>query len=222
MKRHHFVILLVLLVLIIDQTLKIYIKTSFVYGGGFKILGLDWARIHFVENEGMAFGLKFGGVIGKYILSVFRILLVGFLIYIIRDMIKAKEKYGLILAFGLIIAGAIGNILDSAFYGLIFSESKFHGGIATLFPEGGGYAPFLQGRVVDMLYFPMVNTYWPDWLPFLGGKSFSFFDPVFNVADSSISVGVAIILLFYRSYFNSGGSKKEEEVKPSTIDLSKE
>ena len=178
-------------------------------GGGFKILGLDWARIHFVENEGMAFGLSFGGKIGKYILSLFRICMVGFLIYLLRDIIKQKSPMGLQISFALIIAGAIGNILDSAFYGLIFSSSNFHdSNIAELFPAAGGYAAFLQGKVVDMFYFPMINSAYPEWFPFVGGDRFSFFRPVFNVADSAISIGVVMILLFHRSFFINDDSKK--------------
>ncbi len=176
------------------------------------MFGLDWARIHFVENDGMAFGLSFGGVIGKYILSIFRIVLVLVLIYIIRGMIQANENKGLLIAFSLIIAGAIGNIIDSAFYGMIFSETPtFHGGIAEMFPEGGGYAPFLQGKVVDMLYFPLYEGHFPDWFPFKGGERFSFFNPVFNVADTSISLGVIIILVFYRSFFKT--EEKSEELE---------
>ena len=180
-------------------------------GGGFKILGLDWARIHFVENEGMAFGLKFGGITGKYILSVFRIFMVGFLIYILKGIINQNASKGLQFSFALIIAGAIGNILDSAFYGLIFEESGYHSGnIAQIFPEAGGYAKFLQGKVVDMFYFPMINSTYPEWFPFLGGDRFSFFRPVFNVADSAISAGVTLILLFHRSFFLAEDAKKIE------------
>ena len=209
MKRSHLVTAIIFFVLIIDQASKIYIKTNFEYASGFTMFGLDWARIHFVENDGMAFGLSFGGVAGKYVLSIFRILLVMVLIYIIRGMIHAKENKGLLIAFALIIAGAIGNIIDSAFYGVIFSETPYHGGvIAEMFPEGGGYGPFLQGKVVDMLYFPMYEGVLPDWVPFRGGKTFSFFNPVFNVADTSISLGVITILVFYRSFF-----KSEEDIR---------
>jgi signal peptidase II len=200
----------ILSVIIIDQVLKFYVKTNIHYGDGFNILGLDWARIHFVENEGMAFGLSYGGVIGKYILSIFRILMVGLLFYILARLIKAKEATGLLIFFSLIIAGALGNIIDSAVYGIIFSESTFHGGLASFLPAEGGYAPFLQGKVVDMLYFPMIDTVWPDWVPMLGGEDLKFFRPVFNIADSAISVGVVGILLFYRSFFKAEDPKKEE------------
>lgn len=190
---------------------------NFPLGGGFKMLGMDWARIHFVENEGMAFGLSFGGEIGKYILSIFRIGMVGFLIYILRDILKQNGSKGLQFSFALIIAGAIGNILDSAFYGLIFSESNYHHhNIAELFPEAGGYAAFLQGRVVDMFYFPMIRAEYPDWLPIVGGDPFLFFRPVFNVADSAISIGVVLILLFHRSFFVND-SKKGELTEDSSV-----
>jgi len=152
---------IIILVLIIDQALKIYVKTHIPYGDGFNILGLNWARIHFIENEGMAFGLSYGGVAGKYLLSIFRIFMVSGLLYVLYKLYKADESLGFIASFSLIIAGAIGNIIDSAFYGLIFSESKFHGDIATMFPPEGGYAPFLQGKVVDMFYFPMVQSNGP-------------------------------------------------------------
>lgn len=201
---------MIAVVLVIDQTLKFYIKMNFPLKGGFNIMGLEWAQIHFIENPGMAFGMKWGGVTGKYILSIFRIIMVGFLIYILRDIIRQKASKGLQFCFALIIAGAIGNIIDSAFYGLIFEASKTHTpNVAQLFPEGGGYAPFLQGKVVDMFYFPMINSEYPEWFPWLGGDSFQFFRPVFNVADSAISVGVVMIILFYRSFFLVEEKKKE-------------
>jgi len=201
-KKTGWIIATIVLVVVLDQLLKFHIKLNYPIGGGFKLLGLDWARIHFVENKGMAFGLSFGGEMGKYALSIFRIFMVGFLIYLLKTIIDQKTSFGLQLSFALIIAGAIGNILDSAFYGLIFSNSDYHSGnIAEFLPEAGGYAKFLQGRVVDMFYFPMINSTYPDWFPFFGGESFSFFRPVFNIADSAISVGVAMILLFHRSFF---------------------
>jgi signal peptidase II len=199
--KSYIAFLVILFIITIDQCFKIWIKTHIEYGDGFSILGLPWAQIHFVENEGMAFGISFGGVIGKYLLSIFRIVMVGFLIYILRTMIKAGEKTGLIIAFSLIVAGAIGNILDSMFYGLVFSKSFYHGGLAHFVPFGTGYAPFLQGSVVDMLYFPLIDTTLPEWLPIKGGDRFEFFRPVFNIADSSITIGVTCILLFYRRLF---------------------
>lgn len=176
------------------------------YGEEFGILGLSWARIHFVENEGMAFGISFGGDGGKLALSLFRLVAVAFLVYILRTLIKAKEPKGLIVCFALILSGAIGNILDSAFFGLVFSESSYHGPAAQLFPEGGGYARFLHGRVVDMLYFPIIDFNLPNWMPIWGGERFQFFKPVFNIADSAISVGVIGMLVFHRGFLRTGSS----------------
>ncbi len=215
MKRTGIVVAIIVLILILDQWLKIYVKTNILYGRGFDIMGLEWAKIHFIENEGMAFGITLGGDIGKYALSIFRIIMVGFLVYLIRGLILAKESVGLLISFALIIAGALGNIIDSMVYGLIFSESTFHGGLATMFPEGGGYAPFLKGKVVDMFYFPLVDTTWPAWVPKWGGTPFRFFKPVFNVADAAISVGVVSILLFHRKFFQA--PKKTEAPASATV-----
>lgn len=187
-----------LLVLLLDQTLKFWIKTHMEQGEEFLILGMPWARIHFVENEGMAFGLSFGGSHGKLFLSVFRLVAVSFLFYLLYRMIQSKENKWVVLSFSMILAGALGNIIDSLFYGMIFSASPYHGGLAQLFPEGGGYAPFLMGKVVDMFYFPMFRGQFPEWLPVWGGEEFEFFRPVFNVADSSIFCGICLFLLFYR------------------------
>lgn len=203
----------IILLLIIDQWSKIWIKTQLEYGTGFDIMGLSWAKIQFVENEGMAFGLSYGGVNGKYVLSIFRIIMAGFLGYILYSLLKADEKKSLLFSFSLIVAGAIGNIIDCIFYGMIFSESHYHGGLAQFVPFGTGYAPLLQGKVVDMLYFPMVDTILPTWLPIWGGERFEFFRPVFNVADSAITTGVASIILFNRSFFTSD-SKKTNPAKP--------
>lgn len=187
----------ILILLIIDQVSKIWIKTHMEQGEEFLILGLNWARIHFVENEGMAFGLSLGGVYGKLALSIFRLVAVSFLFYLLYRMIKSEEHRGLILAFSMILAGALGNIIDSLFYGMIFSASPYHGGLATLFPPEGGYAPFLMGKVVDMFYFPMFNGHFPDWMPVWGGEDFEFFRPVFNVADSCIFTGICLFFIFY-------------------------
>jgi signal peptidase II len=201
LKKSAVIVFVVLLVLVIDQSLKIWIKTHMEYGEEFAMFGLDWARIHFVENNGMAFGLSLGGEYGKLALSLFRILAVAFLVYYLRLLVKSGASLGLMVSFALILAGALGNILDSAFYGLIFSASHFHGGVAELFPEGGGYAGFLHGKVVDMLYFPLVNGVLPEWVPFWGGERVMFFKPVFNIADTAITLGVINILIFQRSFF---------------------
>lgn len=203
MKKSLKVALIVIGVLIVDQWLKIWIKTNLAYGDEIHLLGQNWARIHFVENEGMAFGITLGGDYGKLALSLFRIAAVCFLLYYLRLLLRSKVSFGLIASFSLILAGAIGNILDSAFYGLIFSQTPYHGGVATLFPEGGGYAGFLHGKVVDMFYFPMYEGFFPDWLPLWGGEHFQFFRPVFNVADAAITVGVLSLLIFFRSFFSS-------------------
>lgn len=159
----------------------------------------DWFRIHFTENKGMAFGMQLGGEWGKLLLSIFRIIAISIIGFFLFRLVRTKEKTGLIISVALIFAGAIGNMIDSAFYGIIFSDS-YHG-IAQLFPEGGGYSTFLHGKVVDMFYFPIISGYYPDWLPILGGDYFMFFRPVFNVADSAITVGVLILLIFQRQYF---------------------
>lgn len=199
MSRSSLALLVIFLVLLIDQLLKIYIKTSMQLGEEFGILGFSWARIHFTENEGMAFGMKLGGNYGKLLLTLFRIIAVGFIGYYLVSLIRHKTSKGLIISIALIFAGAMGNIIDSIFYGLIFNESFYQ--VATLFPEEGGYAPIFYGHVVDMFYFPMFKGYYPEWLPFIGGDFFLFFRPVFNIADSAITMGVLSVLLFQRSIF---------------------
>ena len=160
----------------------------------------DWFIIHFTENNGMAFGLEFGGVSGKIFLTVFRIIVVIIGIYYLGKIKKNNLPNGALIALGLIIGGAIGNIIDSCFYGLIFDES--YNNVASLFPESGGYASLLQGKVVDMFYFPLINSHFPNWLPIFSGEHFIFFRPVFNLADAGISIGIFLIFLFYQKAFN--------------------
>ncbi len=186
---------LILGVLILDQALKFWIKSNMIIGEEFRVF--DWFIIHFTENKGMAFGMEFGGEWGKYMLSIFRIIAIGGIAWYLNILVKENTTKGVIMSVSLVLAGAIGNMIDSAFYGMVFSHS--YGQIAT-FMEGG-YAGFLQGHVVDMFYFPLINSHFPDWLPVLGGDHFIFFRPVFNIADAAISVGVINILLFHRSFF---------------------
>jgi signal peptidase II len=194
-KKSFVVVLILFIVLALDQALKIWVKTHFCYGEERLLLGLQWARLNFVENPGMAFGWKFGGEYGKLALSLFRIAAIGFLIFYIVRLVKSSVGYGILISFSLILAGAIGNIIDSAFYGMIFSESDYHcsGGPALLFPADGGYGKFLHGKVVDMLFFPLWHN---------ASGEVMFFQPVFNIADSSITIGVLSILLFQRRYFD--------------------
>lgn len=208
-------ILIILAVLIVDQALKIWIKTTMAIGD--EIMITDWFRLHFVENEGMAFGLELGGSYGKLFLSLFRIVAVIFIGYILHNLIQSGAKTGLIASASFILAGAIGNILDSTFYGLIFSESMGH--VATFLPEGGGYASLFYGRVVDMFYFPLYEGFLPQWLPFWGGDYFIFFRPVFNIADSAITIGVLSIILFQRSFFSEDLLAKPAREKNITKEL---
>ena len=210
-RKSYTTLAVVLIVLLLDQALKFWVKTNMSYGEEFQILGFDWARIHFVENEGMAFGLSFGGKWGKIFLSLFRIVAAVFLVYLIRSLIKAGERTGLLVSVALIFAGAVGNIIDSLFYGLLFSASTYHGEPAVFLPDSGGYGDFMMGKVVDMFYFPLIDTTWPGWMPFVGGQDFEFFKPVFNVADSAITVGVVLLLLFYRDFFQSQSEDKKKD-----------
>ena len=187
--------ILIIILLLIDQAVKIYIKTHFTLDQSIDVLG-DWFKIRFIENPGAAYGLELGGKYGKLILSLFRIIAVSFIgYYIFAKLIHKRAYQGVVFGFTLIFVGALGNIIDCAFYGLIFSESTFLE-VAKIFPEGGGYGTFLHGKVVDMLYFPIITSHYPEWFPLVGGEKFTFFSPVFNVADSYISIGVIYLLLF--------------------------
>jgi len=189
----------VLLVLILDQALKIWVKTHMTLGQEIHVAG-NWFILHFTENEGMAFGYKFGGSSGKLFLSIFRIVAVILIGWYLVILSRKKASWGLIICISLIFAGAIGNIIDSAFYGMMFTQSGYHE-VAHFFPAGKGYAPFLHGKVVDMLYFPLVRGYYPDWFPWLGSREFLFFRPVFNIADSAITTGVLVLLVFQKKLY---------------------
>lgn len=193
-------VFLIFLILCCDQILKIWVKTHMVIGQEIHIFG-NWGILHFIENNGMAFGMEMGGKPGKLILSVFRVVAIFGIGWFLATLISKKANIGLILAVSAILAGAVGNILDSAFYGMIFSES--YNQHAILFPPGGGYSSFLHGRVVDMFYFPVINTHWPHWSPYRPGESLVFFRPVFNIADSSITCGVIAIVLFQKRMFRN-------------------
>ncbi len=194
----------VLIVLIADQALKIWVKTNMTLYQDIKIA--DWFHIYFTENPGMAFGIE---VFGKMFLSIFRILASIGIIWYLCQLVKRNYKTGYIICIALILAGAIGNIIDSIFYGVIFDNSYRQ--VATLFPPGGGYSTWLHGKVVDMFYFPIIRTHWPDWMPYFGGSEFIFFRPIFNLADAAISVGIIILLLFYRKVLRFGKEEVQSE-----------
>ncbi len=230
-------IYIIILVLLIDQISKIYIKTHFVLGEEIRVLGWDWFRIHFLENYGMAWGTEFGGKSGKLFLTSFRLLAIVGIAYWLYSAVKHKGHSILITAIALIFAGAMGNIIDSVFYGVLFSDSYQQ--VATFMPEGGGYDTLFHGKVVDLFYFPIIENgtlpswipaiqfTWPDWLPVLGGKEFSlfvnrtftFFQYVFNVADTAISIGVGLLLVFNKKAFPKKEKKKKlkKHINPPVV-----
>ena len=190
----------VIALLVIDQVSKILVKTNMTLGQSINVFG-DWFQIYFVENIGMAFGMAVGGTVGKLLLSVFRIALgVALFIYIRKLLTRNDVPTGVLYGLAAIMCGAVGNIFDSLFYGLIFSESGFTQ-VATMFPEGGGYAGLFFGKVVDMLYFPLIDTTLPDWFPIWGGRPFRFFSAIFNFADSCITVGAFYLIIFQWRFF---------------------
>ena len=193
--------MVIFLIVLADQALKIFVKTHYHVGESHNVIG-NWFRLYFIENEGMAYGWKFGGEWGKMVLTLFRLAAVVFGVFYLRNIVAKKYHPGFIVCAALIFSGALGNLIDSMFYGIIFDESVVGiPNIAKIFPAHG-YAGFLHGKVVDMLYFPIIrDAYFPNWLPIWGGQDFEFFRPIFNIADASISVGVIAILLFQKKFF---------------------
>ena len=189
-------LLVIFSVLIADQIIKIYVKTHMYWHESIRVT--DWFYIYFTENNGMAFGME---IFGKLFLTLFRIVAVGAIGWYLTRIIKQGLKTGYIVCVSLILTGALGNIIDSVFYGVLFNEST-HSQIASFLPEGGGYAPLFYGKVVDMFYFPIIDTNWPQRMPFVGGEHFIFFSPIFNFADAAISCGIIALLLFYSKYLN--------------------
>jgi signal peptidase II len=191
--------LLVFVILLVDQLSKIYIKTNFILGEDVKVF--NWFRIHFIENEGMAWGTVIPGAYGKLILTLFRLMVVPLIGYWLWDSVRKNESSNyLIVAISLIFAGALGNIIDSVFYGVIFDDSSYQ--LATLFSDKP-YGHWLYGKVVDMLYFPLFDVDIPEWLPVVGGQDFKFFNAIFNIADTSISTGVGILIVFNKKAFQT-------------------
>lgn len=210
------IFLIICLIVITDQVLKIYVKTHFHAGESHAVLG-NWFQLYFIENEGMAYGWKFGGEWGKIFLTLFRMAAVIFGVFYIKKIIEKKYPSGFIICVSLVFAGALGNLLDSMFYGIIFENSSMETyNIAGIFPPHG-YAGFLYGRVVDMLYFPLVQIEnLPHWIPFIGGKPFTFFNYIFNLADASISAGV-ISILFFRKHFFRTTPQNSDSSEANTI-----
>lgn len=210
-KKSIFAISFIVLLLILDQVFKIWVKTNMYLGEEIPIFG-SWFKLHFIENEGMAFGMVlFGGYWGKLSLTLFRLLASVGIGWIIYKMLKLSVSWGLLICTALVFAGAVGNIVDCLFYGKIFSASYYFGSVATLFPEQG-YAPFFQGKVVDMLQFDLFTIHFPQRMPFWGNSNMNFFPAIFNLADSCITIGLFVLILFYRkslSAFIDGVEKGE-------------
>jgi signal peptidase II len=209
--------LIILIILLLDQALKIWVKTNMYLGQEFLIA--PWFIIHFTENNGMAFGMELGGDYGKLFLSVFRILFVSGMVWYLFKMVKEQAGGLFVFILSLIIAGAIGNIIDSVFYGWMFGSSDY-GDVATLFPAEGGYASLLHGKVVDMFYFPLFEGYFPQWLPVWGGEHFLFFRPVFNLADAAISCGVILWIIFQNRLYSK--VETSEQVQSSLEEIKRD
>lgn len=203
--KYRYALLIILVVIVLDQASKFYVKTHFYYGEEVNVIG-NWFKLHFIENEGMAFGMKISQAeVGKLILTLFRLVAVVFGFFFLKRLCDKGYGKGLLICGALILAGALGNLIDSIFYGLIFTESSFH--LAKLVPFGQGYGKLFHGKVVDMLYFPLVDVVLPSWIPFKSGQRFRFFEPVFNIADAAISIGVMILLFFQKRLLNTASAK---------------
>ena len=206
-KRGWLAALIVVAILVIDQVIKIWVKTHMTLHEQIEIF--SWFKIVFIENNGMAYGMEIGS---KLVLSLFRVVAVSVLGYYIAQQVRKQARYGYLICLSMVMAGAAGNIFDSMFYGLIFNaSSEFY--TSYFVPFGTGYASFLMGKVVDMFYFPLIVTTWPDWMPWVGGNPYVFFSPVFNFADSAISVGVVLLLLFYRKEIGELSASREQSKK---------
>lgn len=203
-------LVIVIAILLIDQIVKVWVKLNFTIGEEVDLIG-DWCKLHFIENEGMAFGMSFGGVAGKYVLTFLRIIASVIIGWYLLKLIKKGGNKLAVYSFTLIFAGAVGNIIDSMFYGLLFSESTFFSASQFL-PEGGGYAPMFLGKVVDMFYFPIIDTTLPQWIPFFGGNDFRFFNAIFNISDVSITIGVVILLISLIF------AKKEDQIDAEVVE----
>ncbi len=227
LKLRH-VILLISLIIFVDQALKIWIKTSHPTGEVLRVFGMDWFRLHFIENPGMAWGWKFGNETGKMILTLFRLAAVIFGTWYLGKIVKQQYSRGFVICAGLIYAGALGNLIDSMFYGMIFdkglhydaaiNEYVSYSGIAEF--SSGGYSSFLHGSVVDMLYFPIIKSNFPSWMPFVGGQDFEFFSPIFNIADASISIGVITLLIFQKRFFKKHTADDVHSTVETNTDVS--
>ncbi|MFK7798341.1 MAG: lipoprotein signal peptidase [Aureispira sp.] len=228
LKKSTYTLLLIFMVLFLDQALKIWVKLNMPLDDYFPVLGLDWFHIHFIENPGMAFGIEWGGAYGKLALSLFRIVAISFIGVMLFRLVRQQTSYIVITSITLIFAGAVGNILDSVFYGVFFSASTPLE-IASFMPDGNGYAPMLYGQVVDMFYFPLIDSTFPEWFPIWGGRPLRFFEFIFNIADAAVFIGTAIIFVFYKHFFNQqdpqniveNDQEKEDNLSNENLSISK-
>jgi len=222
------VVFIIAAIIIVDQVLKIWIKTSHPTGEVTRVLGMDWFRLHFIENPGMAWGWKFGNETGKIILTLFRLAAVIFGTWYLGRIVKQEYQRGFIVCASLIYAGALGNLIDSMFYGMIFDKGlKYDPAINDYLQYSGtaafsseGYSSFLHGSVVDMLYFPFFKGNFPSWMPFIGGEEFEFFSAIFNIADASISIGVITLLIFQKRFFKKIAQPETQTPVETSTDIS--